>query len=50
MTPEDRNRMLDLCKRIARETDLKKLAECIDELNGLIQAKIRELRDNRKAS
>jgi len=50
MTPEDRNRMIDLCNRIARETDPKKLAMLIDELNGLIQTKIHELRDNRKAS
>jgi hypothetical protein len=50
MTPEDRNRMIDLCKRIARETDPRRLALLIDELNGLIQIKIRELRENRKAS
>jgi hypothetical protein len=50
MTPEDRDRMIDLCKRIARETDPKKLASWIDELNGIIQTKIRELRDSRRAS
>lgn len=50
MTPEDRDRMIDLCKRIAREIDPKKLADWIDELHGLIQTKIRELRANRKAS
>jgi len=50
MTPEDRERMIDLCKRIARETDPKKLASWIDELNGIIQTKIRELRDTRRAS
>jgi len=50
MTPEDRQEMIDLCKRIARETDPKKLARWIDELNGLIQIKVRELRDNQKAS
>jgi hypothetical protein len=50
MTPEDRNRMIDLCKRIARETDPKRLASWIDELNGIIQSKIRELRDARRAS
>jgi hypothetical protein len=42
--------MVDLCKRIARETDPKKLASWIDELNGIIQSKIRELRDARRAS
>ena len=50
MTPEDRDRMVDLCKRIARESDPKKLASWIDELNGIIQTKIRELRESRRAS
>ena len=50
MTPEDRDRMIELCKRIARETDSKKLASWIDELNGIIQSRIRELRDARRAS
>jgi hypothetical protein len=43
MTPEDRNQMMELCKRIARETDFKKLASWIDKLNELIPSKIREL-------
>jgi hypothetical protein len=46
MTPEDRNHMMELCKRIARETDFKKLASLIDELSELIRSKIRELRDS----
>ena len=50
VTPEDRREMIDLCHRIARETDPKKLARWIDDLNGLIQIKVRELRDNQKAS
>jgi len=50
VTPEDRDRMVDLCKRIARESDPKKLASWIDELNGIIQTKIRELRESRRAS
>jgi hypothetical protein len=50
VTPEDRDRMIDLCKRIARETDPKKLASWIDELNGIIQTKLSELRDSRRAS
>ena len=37
--------MIELCKRIARETDLKTLADYIDELKGIIQMKIRELRE-----
>lgn len=50
MTPEDRQQMIDLCHRISRETDAKKLARWIEELNGLIRIKVRELRDNQKAS
>ena len=48
MTPEDRDRMIELCKRIAREKDPKRLAGWIDELHGIIQSKIRELRESRK--
>jgi hypothetical protein len=47
MTPEDRDVMIELSKRIARETDIKKLVSWIDELNELIRSKIRELRDSR---
>jgi hypothetical protein len=50
MTPEDRDQMIELCKRISRETDPKKLASWIEELNEIIQSKIRELRDKRRAS
>jgi hypothetical protein len=48
MTPEDRHQMIELCKRIARETDLKTLAVYIDELKGIIQTKIMELREAHK--
>jgi hypothetical protein len=48
MTPEDRDQMIDLCKRIARESDPKKLASWIAELNEIIQSKIRELREARR--
>jgi hypothetical protein len=44
MTPEDREQMFDLCRRIDRETDPKKLALWIADLNHLIQGKINELR------
>ena len=44
MTPEDRDQMVDLCRRIARESDLQELAVYIDELKGIIQTKIKELR------
>jgi len=50
VTPEDRDRMIELCKRIARETDATRLASWIDELKGIIQTKIRELRDARRIS
>jgi hypothetical protein len=50
MTPEDRDRMVELCKRIARETDTNRLSSWIDELKGIIQSKIRELRDTRRVS
>lgn len=42
MIPEDRDELIDLCKRIALEVNLEKLADCIDKLNGLIQTRIRE--------
>ena len=48
MTPEDRSQMVELVKRIARETDPKRLAVWINDLNELIQSKIRELRETRK--
>jgi hypothetical protein len=48
VTPEDRNEMIELVKRIARETDPKRLAVWIEDLNGLIQSKVKELRESRK--
>ena len=48
MTPEDRDLMIELSKRIARETDIRKLTSWIDELNELIRSKIRELRDSER--
>jgi len=50
MTPEDRDRMIELCKRIARETDPERLASWIEELKETIQSKIRELREARRSS
>ena len=50
MTPEDRDRMIELCRRIARETDPKKLASWIEELKGIIQSKIRDLRDGKRGT
>jgi hypothetical protein len=44
MTPEDRDLMLDLCKRIARATEPRKLASLIRELSEVIESKVSELR------
>ena len=44
MKPDDRERMLELCRRIDRETDPKRLALWIEDLNQLIQRKIEDLR------
>jgi len=48
MIPEDRDRMLVLCRRIYRESDPRKLALWITELHKLIQRKVEELRDNHR--
>lgn len=44
MTPEDRDHMLELCRRITRETESMRLALWITELNELIQRKVDELK------
>lgn len=44
MSPEDRERMIELCRRIHRETDPRKLALWIEDLNELIQRKIEDLK------
>jgi hypothetical protein len=44
MTPEDRERMFELCRLIDREADPRRLAVWIDELTLLIRRKIDELR------
>ena len=49
MNPEDRERMFELCWRIDRETDSKKLALLIADLNQVIQRKINELRKQPKS-
>jgi hypothetical protein len=43
MTPENRDHMMELCRRICRETDAKRLALWIDELNVLIRRKVEEV-------
>jgi hypothetical protein len=44
MTPDDRERMIEVSRRIARETDLKKLSLWIADFNELLRRKIAELR------
>ena len=39
-------RVIELVKRIARETDRKRLAVLIEDLNGLIHSKVKELRES----
>jgi hypothetical protein len=50
MTADDRERMLELCRRIARESDAKRLALWINELNEIIHRKIDELKDRESRS
>ena len=45
MTEENRDRMIELCRRIDRETDPRRLALWIADLTELIQRKIQELRE-----
>ena len=50
MTVADRDQMLELCRRIHRETDPKRLALWITDLNDLIQGKVDELKKQQPAS
>jgi hypothetical protein len=44
MTTNDRDQMMELCRRIHRETDPKRLAIYALELNQFIQRKLDELK------
>ena len=44
MTPQDRDQMMELCRRIYRETDDKRLALWIGELNEIIRRKVEGLK------
>ena len=44
MTTDDRDQMMELCRRIHRETDPKRLAIYALELNQFIQRKLDELK------
>lgn len=48
MTSEDRDHMLELCRRISREIESKRLALLITELNELIQRKVDELKGKQR--
>jgi hypothetical protein len=47
MTTDDRDRMMELCRRIHRETDPKRLAVYALELNQFIRRKLAELKKER---
>jgi hypothetical protein len=44
MNADDRDQMIELCRRIYRETDAKRLAVYALELNQFIQRKLDELK------
>jgi len=44
MTPQDRDQMMELCRRIERETDPKRLSLWIEDLNQIIRRRIDELK------
>jgi hypothetical protein len=46
MTTDDRDQMMELCRRIHRETDPKRLAIYALELNQFIQRKLDELKSS----
>jgi hypothetical protein len=43
MTPDERERMAILCERIAKETNLSRFRQWVDELNALLAEKDRRL-------
>jgi predicted RNA-binding protein YlxR (DUF448 family) len=43
LTPDERERMAILCERIAKEQDLHRFTEFVEELNNLLEAKQRRL-------
>ena len=48
MTPQDRDHMMELCRRIYSEDDPKRLSLWIVELNQIIRRKLDELRKKSK--
>jgi hypothetical protein len=45
MTPDERERMAILCERIAKEQGRNKFIELVEQLNALLEAKDRRLKD-----
>lgn len=50
MMPEDANHMVELCRRIARERDIRKLKRWIEELHVMLRRKLEELRRGNEAA
>ena len=50
MLPEDANHMVELCRQIAREKDIRKLKRLIDDLHVMLRRKLEELRRGRDAA
>jgi hypothetical protein len=44
MTPDERERMAILCERIAKEKNLTKFMELVEQLNDLLKHKEQRLR------
>lgn len=49
MTPEERERMDELCRRVQEETDPHKFDELVRELNQLIEGKHERIHPEHKA-
>lgn len=50
MTPEDRQVMLELCRRIGKETDPGRLAVWLVDLHRILQQRIDEVLGRREAA
>lgn len=50
MTPEERERMHELCERIAKEQNHEKFVKLVQELNDLLDHKEQRLEDPSKQS
>jgi len=50
MTPDEKERMLVLCERIAKEQNHDKFVKLVQELNDLLEHKEQRLEDTTKPS